>query len=104
MSATAWKAFERESAALFGGARFWANSGERADFEGTLLGRTVHGQCKIVKRMSLEAMTSLAEEQGVDVLCLKVRRGRGRPSQPLVVMTFEKFQATIMRMRPPGVR
>ncbi len=90
-----WKRFERDSAALFGGARFWANSGERVDFEGTLFDRKVRGQCKEVKVLSLEAVTRLAEEPGVDLVCLKVRRGHGKPSSPLVVMTFERFRFLI---------
>ncbi len=99
---SAWKAFERESAALFFGARFWANSGERTDFEGTLLGKKVRGQCKLVRSLSLESLTCLAEEKGVDVVCVKRRRGRGRPSQPLVVMTFQKFLDTILQTNIEG--
>ncbi len=85
----AWKAFERESAALLGGARFWANSGERSDFEARVNGVPVLGQCKLVKTLSLESLTKLAEEN--DVVCVKVRRGRGQKSQPLLVMTFETY-------------
>ena len=91
MADAAWKALEREAAALFGGRRHWANSGERLDFEapGYL------GQCKLVKRLSLEALSQLAEEmerdalprQKAGVVVVKVRRGRGRPSPLLVVCT-----------------
>ena len=101
----AWKQFEADAAKLFGGARFWANSGERLDFEGTVLRAVdcnehekrcdpiqVHGQCKLVKTLSLEALTKLAEESGVDVVCVKVRRGSGKPSPALVVMTFENYR------------
>jgi hypothetical protein len=88
---SAWKQFEREAAALFGGARYWANSGERVDFEGIWRGQRVHGQCKIVRTLSLEALTRLAEEPGVDVVCVKRRRGRGQSSPALVVFTFEAF-------------
>lgn len=99
----AWKQFEADAAALFKGKRFWANSGERLDFEGTARGPwtaewgantrlPVRGQCKLVKSLSLEALTKLAEEPGVDVVCVKVRRGTGRPSPALVVMTFENYQ------------
>jgi len=98
---SAWKQFERDAAALFGGARFWANSGERLDFEGHVarmpdytpgVRTVVRGQCKLVKKLSLEALTKLAEEPGVDVVCVKVRRGYGKPSPALVVMTFENYQ------------
>lgn len=90
----AWKQFEADAAALFNGRRFWANSGERLDFEGQIgpAGVKVHGQCKLVKTLSLEALTKLAEEPGVDVVCVKVRRGAGNPSPALVVMTFENFK------------
>jgi len=92
----AWKQFEADSAALFGGKRFWANSGERIDFEGPM----TKGQCKLVKSMSLEALTKLVEEvdtiakptNNVGVVCVKVRRGKGKPSPSLVVMSFESFQ------------
>jgi len=93
MSGKAWKQFEGLAASLFWGARFWANSGERSDFEGrTRHGQRVKGQCKLVKTLSLEGLTKLAEEPNVDVVCVKVRRGRGKPSPGLVVMTFDKFR------------
>jgi len=94
----AWKQFETDAAKLFGGARFWANSGERLDFEGEVLSFNyvdrvkVHGQCKLTKKLSLEALTKLAEESGVDIVCVKVRRGSGKPSPALVVMTFETYK------------
>lgn len=92
----AWKQFEADSAALFGGKRFWANSGERIDFEGP----NVSGQCKLVKSLSLEALTKLVEEMEIEanksdrlgVVCVKVRRGKGKPSPSLVVMSFEIFK------------
>lgn len=91
----AWKQFEQESATLFHGKRFWANSGERIDFEGPL----AKGQCKLVKSLSLEALTKLVEEVALDanqahksgVVCVKVRRGKGKVSPPLVVMAFKDF-------------
>ncbi len=51
--------------------------------------------------MSANELTCLAEEVGIladkagskiGVVCLKVRRGRGQPSEPLVVMTFNQFK------------
>ena len=97
----AWKAFEAAAAALFNGKRFWANSGERLDFEGELRGFTseglvdsmkIRGQCKLVKTLSLEALTKLAEEKDVDVVCVKVRRGAGKPSPMLVVFTEANYR------------
>jgi len=88
----AWKALEASAAALFNGKRFWANSGERLDFEGAILGHAVRGQCKLVKTLSLEALTKLAEEKDVDVVCVKVRRGKGKYSPMLVVFTEENLQ------------
>lgn len=96
----AWKQFEADAAALFHGKRFWANSGERLDFKGEILidtpagaiARPIRGQCKLVKSLSLETLTKLAEEPGVDVVCVKVRRGAGRPSPALVVMTFDNYR------------
>jgi len=102
---TAWKSFEASAAAIFNGKRFWANSGERLDFEGTILRAVdctihekrcdpiqIHGQCKLVRTLSLEALTKLAEESGVDVVCVKVRRGSGKASPMLVVFTEENYR------------
>ncbi len=91
----AWKQFETDSAELFSGKRFWANSGERIDFEGP----DVKGQCKLVKSLSLEKLTQLVEEVDIDAeqtdklgaVCVKVRRGKGKASPGLVVMSFKTF-------------
>lgn len=101
----AWKQMEADAAALFHGKRFWANSGERLDFQGNIRRHrirpymcldteqlTIRGQCKLVKALSLEALTKLAEEEDVDVVCVKVRRGAGKPSPALVVFTFENYR------------
>lgn len=98
----AWKQFEADAAALFNGKRFWANSGESVDFSGTIwtnhldsagnYARIITGQCKLVKTLSLEALTKLAEEPSTDLVCVKVRRGLGKPSPALVVMTFENYK------------
>jgi len=93
----AWKAFERQSAALFGGTRHPANSGHRLDFETS----TALGQCKLVKTLSLSALSDLAEEmarealpkQKAGVVVVKVRRGKGRKSPMLVVCTAEVWAA-----------
>jgi hypothetical protein len=91
---SAWKQFERDAAFLFKGSRFWANSGESQDFQGEVRSPDgpipVHGQCKLVRVLSLEALTKLAEVS--DVVCVKVRRGAGNPSPALVVMTFDNYR------------
>ena len=89
---SAWKQFERDAAQLIDGKRFWSNSGERLDIEG----EHIMGQCKLVKNMSLNALTKLAEEMTgqakIGIVCVKVRRGCGQASAPLVVMTFDEFK------------
>ena len=90
-----WKKFEREVAELIGGRRYAANSGAAIDCEGP----TTVAQCKLVKRLSLEELTQLAEvaaAQGtakgkLGLVAVKVRRGAGHPSPGLVVMTWSMF-------------
>lgn len=97
MSDKPWKAFEREAAALVRGRRFWANSGEACDVEGPF----AVGQCKHVRALSLNALAELAEtaeKQGqqkfkAGVVIVKPRRGRGRSSPTLVVMTATTWRA-----------
>ena len=57
------------------------------------------GQCKLVHTMSVNTLSKLAEEMAalaapsqIGIVCLKVRRGRGRISAPLVVMTFAQAE------------
>lgn len=96
MSNKAWKQFERDSAALIGGTRFWANSGEAIDVEGP----RIVGQCKQVQTLSLQALNNLvvvAEEQAepkgkVGVVMVKLRMGKGKKTLPLVVMSFEGYE------------
>lgn len=100
----AWKQFEREIARLLGpGAhRYWANSGEQIDVEGP---KTV-AQCKLVQRLSLESLSQLAEmaerhgiqKRKAGVVAVKVRRGRGRSSPTLIVMTADMWRS----MHGPG--
>jgi hypothetical protein len=93
----AWKQFERQAAALFGGTRHPANSGHRLDFETT----TALGQCKLVKTLSLASLSALAEEvarealpkQKAGVVCVKLRKGKGRPTPMLVVCTAAVWAA-----------
>ena len=63
----------------------------RADSAGNYA-RNITGQCKLVKTLSLEALTKLAEAPKNDVVCVKVRRGKGQSSPALVVMTFENYR------------
>ena len=96
MGDKAWKQFERDSGALFSGRRYGANTGERVDFAGKLGTLEVSGQCKLMKSLSLNELTKLAEEMEAQpdclgVVCVKVRRGTGVESQPLVVLTFNEF-------------
>ncbi|MBI4636123.1 MAG: hypothetical protein HY727_07205 [Candidatus Rokubacteria bacterium] len=101
MADAAWKAFERDVAELLGGRRFWANAGERLDVESD----GAIAQCKLVKRLSLEALSQLAEEVEREaaskfkagVVAVKVRRGAGRKSPLLLVVT----EATWRRMNGP---
>src|SRR3990167_1868706 len=94
----AWKQFERDVAALLGGRRFWANSGERLD----VVSDSAIAQCKLVRVLSLEKLTQLAEEVEREaapqfkagVVAVKLRRGRGRPSPTLLIVT----EATWRRM------
>jgi len=97
MSTTAWKQFERDMAAIFKTTRFKANTGDRLDFANAY----VVGQCKMRKNLSLESLTQLAEEMDAQaghkgklfgVVCVKVRRGQGKQSQPLIVMTADTFK------------
>jgi len=99
MPNAAWKQHERSVADLIGGKRLPASSHETVDCEGP---RFV-AQAKLVQKMSLEEITSLAEAIAQEattrgklgVLGLKVRRGPGVKSPILMVMTDKTFQALI---------
>ena len=96
---TAWKGFERRVARTLGGARFWANSGEKIDVESN---RFVC-QCKNVARMSLGELTRLAEaaerdgaEKGkLGLVAIKLRAGRGSETSVISAMTERTFSALI---------
>jgi hypothetical protein len=91
-----WKAFERASATLLTGKRYWANSGESVDVESSFL----VAQCKHVRVLSLAALEALAleaERQGsqrqkLGLVCVKRRAGHGRATPTLVVMTAATFR------------
>ena len=95
MSDKPWKAFERWCAQFIGGRRHTANQGDRVDVEsdGALF------QCKEVKTISLNTLTCLAKEMSgranhknkVGGVLVKVRRGGGLKSVPLIVLTADMF-------------
>lgn len=95
MSDKPLKAFERWCAQFIGGQRYTANQGDRVDVEsdGALF------QCNEVKTLSLDTLTCLAEEMSglanhknkVGGVLVKVRRGGGQKSAPLVVLTADIF-------------
>lgn len=99
MAEKPWKKAERRAADIMCGKRAWANSGERADSDPEQSLASVW-QTKEVKKLSLEALTQLAEEMQVmgeslgkcGSVCVKVRRGRGKKSPWLVVMTDDMFR------------
>jgi len=88
-----WKRAERQAAALFGGRRFPANTGDAVDFETA----TVVGQVKHVRHLSLAGLEALAVEAErigalrtlpkAGVVIVKRRAGRGRSTTRIVVMT-----------------
>ena len=96
MSDRPWKKFERDIARILGGRRFFANSGAALDVESA----GVVAQCKHVRVMSLEALSKLAEQaqregQGKNkagVVAIQVRRGRGKGSPILFVMTADVWE------------
>jgi tRNA(Met) C34 N-acetyltransferase TmcA len=91
-----WKQFETEVARLLGGKRFWANSGEAIDVESA----GYVAQCKLVRTCSLESLTQLAElverqaalKAKAGVVAIKVRRGRGKSSPLLMVVTAATWE------------
>jgi hypothetical protein len=99
MPKTRWKMFEREAAALIGGSRFWANSGEALDCESA----TAVAQCKYVKTLSLAALGALAElverqalpkfKAGVVIVKQSGVRGpRKAPTLVVMMMTAEVWR------------
>lgn len=97
----AWKEFEALGAKLFKTKREWANSGGKWDFVGVLGDMDVYGQSKLVKQLPLNALTRLIEglQLGKDMeitpVCVKVRRGQGNQSEPLVVLSFSDFEKIV---------
>ncbi len=90
-----WKQFERDVAAMIQGKRYPANSGHVLDCEGPVF----VAQCKLVSRLSLEELTTLAETADahgmlrgkLGFVAAKVKRGPGLRSAALVVMTADAF-------------
>jgi len=99
MPDSAWKQHERAVADLIDGKRLPASSHETVDCEGP---RFV-AQAKLVQKMSLEEITSLAEKIAQEatkrgklgVVGLKVRRGAGVKSPILMVMTEATFKGLV---------
>jgi hypothetical protein len=93
----AWKRAEREAAKTLGGRRFWANSGEDIDVESAAF----VCQVKNVQSCSLAQLEQLAREaerqgvqrQKVGLVWIKQRSGRGRETEPLIVMTQAAFRS-----------
>ena len=91
--------FERDVAHRIGGRRHWANAGGTVDCESD---RFIV-QCKLLKACSLEALTQLVEQADADgarrgkhgLVAVKVRRGCGKPSPALIVMTARTFASLI---------
>lgn len=90
-----WKVVERDVAALIGGQRMPSNSGYTIDAAGP---RFV-AQVKHVKALSLEQITQLAESIALEgaktkrlgIVAAKVRRGVGKESPIVVMMTADTF-------------
>lgn len=105
----AWKQLERDAANLIGpgGKRFWANSGERLDIESDYF----LGQCKLVKTLSLSALTKLAVEVQGDgdkkgkfgVVVTKLRAGKGNKTPILVTMTADEFAHIVRGLTDPSM-
>lgn len=94
----AWKQHERRCAELIGGKRYPANQGGRIDIEGPYF----IGQCKEVRTLSLAALTKLVEEidllaesqanHPLGILCVKLRRGAGRKSPTLMIVSDKAWR------------
>lgn len=99
-----WKATERKVGKLVQGTRYPANQGGRVDVEG----EKYVVQVKERKSLSLEQLTQLVEEvetigkskgkQGL--VAVKVRRGSGRHSPILIVMSETAWLEYVMRSAP----
>ena len=99
-----WKAEERRVARLFGGLRYPANSGGRADVEGP----GVLAQVKHVRTCSLASLEALAIEMSaigrkrgkVGLVVVKRRAGRGQQTPRLIVLTESSFRRIQELYRP----
>lgn len=107
MSDKSWKAFEREVAGLCGGARGWANSGERYDVAVPDFGAAeVLIQCKLVRKMSTAELARLVfthrgetdETNGTTtVVAVATRVPRSR--RTIVAMTMGDFARLLAARR-----
>jgi len=90
-----WKQEERDAAAIFKGSRYPANQGGHFDFFGAVGEQEVLGQVKHRKSLSLQELTTLAEntaiyarvQEALGVVVVKYRAGQGRKTERLIVMT-----------------
>ena len=97
---------ERRAAKLIGGKRYPANMGERVDIESDHF----VGQCKEVKSLSLAALTALVEEMDevgkekdkLGVVCVKLRRGTGNPSPPLMIVSEATWKEILRNSQYEG--
>lgn len=100
-----WKREERLAAAAFGGRRYPANSGARVDARTPL----ALIQAKHRKVLSMPALIALATElealavqEGLAaVVYTRLRRGRGRASEPLVTMPLRSWLRLAARYEIP---
>jgi hypothetical protein len=100
-----WKAAERRAAALLGGRRHWANSGQTVDVESD----GYVAQVKEVARMSLAALERLAleaERQGaqrqkIGLVLVKRRAGHGNATPRLLILTEAAWRTMNGRLPLP---
>ena len=86
-----FKQFERQIARLLGGVRFPANTGGPVD----VTSETILASCKLRKTFGLNALAEEAERMEreargtlkIGIVAVKPRRGSGRKSPVLIVMT-----------------
>jgi hypothetical protein len=103
-----WKQCERNVGKLVGGTRYPANQGGRVDVEGP----NYVVQVKERKSLSLEQLTQLVEEveaigktkgkQGL--VAVKVRRGSGKRSPILIVMSETNWLEYVMKPASDEIR
>ena len=107
-----WKEEERKAAAIFRGSRYSANQGGHFDFFGAVGEQEVLGQVKHRKTLSLQELTTLAENtetfarvQGaLGVVVAKYRAGQGRKTKRLIVMTETVWRQFVAKEEDNGTQ